>query len=54
MATRTPKPKISTVLDRVQELFFAKLQSKTGWGRNEIMALYKEAENEALREHLDG
>lgn len=49
----TPKKPVVVLLDRIQELFFAKLQSKTGWGRNEIMAAYKEAENEALREQID-
>lgn len=40
------------LLKRIEELFFAKLQAKTGWGRNEIMAAYHEAQREALMELL--
>ncbi len=40
------------LLHRIEELFQAKLQSKTGWGRNEIMSAYKEAVSEALLEAL--
>jgi len=41
------------LLLRIEELFAAKLQSKTGWGRNEILSVYKDAVNEALLETLD-
>ena len=41
------------LLHRVEEIFTAKLQAKTGWGRNEILALYKEAVTEAVLEMLD-
>lgn len=42
------------LLARIEELFTQKLQAKTGWGRNEIIALYKEAVSEAVLEMLDG
>ena len=41
------------LIERIQEIFFEKLQAKTGWGRLEIMAIYKEAQIQALTEFLD-
>ena len=41
------------LLKRIEELFTEKLQAKTGWGRNEILAAYKEAVSEAILEMLD-
>lgn len=41
------------LLARIKELFLAKLQAKTGWGRNEIATLYDEAVTEAVLETLD-
>jgi len=41
------------LLKRIEELFTEKLQAKTGWGRNEVLAAYKEAVNEAILEMLD-
>ena len=41
------------LLQKIEELFTQKLQSKSGWGRNEIIQLYKDAVNEALLELLD-
>ena len=41
------------LLERIEKLFELKLQSKTGWGRNEVMAAYKEAVNEAILELLE-
>ena len=41
------------LLQRIEQLFTEKLQSKTGWGRNEIIALYRDAVSEALMEALD-
>ena len=41
------------LLQRIEELFTAKLQTKTGWGRNDVLAAYKEAVSEALMELLD-
>ncbi len=41
------------LLKRIEEIFIGKLQTKTGWGRNEIIIIYKESVNEALFETLD-
>lgn len=41
------------LLQRIEQLFTEKLQSKTGWGRNEILAMYRDAVSEALMEALD-
>lgn len=41
------------LLQRIEEIFQQKLQAKTGWGKNEIMIVYKEAVNEALLELVD-
>jgi len=41
------------LLKTIEKIFFNKLQSKTGWGINEIMQIYKEAVNEALMEMMD-
>ncbi len=41
------------LLKRIEELFAAKLQAKTGWGRNDVLNVYKEAVNEAILEMLD-
>lgn len=41
------------LLKRIEELFEKKLQTKTGWGKNEVLAIYKEAVNEALLEIID-
>lgn len=38
---------------RIEQIFAQKLQAKTGWGRNEILAAYKESVNEAVLEFLD-
>ena len=40
------------LLLRIEQIFNEKLQAKTGWGRNEILALYKESVSEALMEAL--
>lgn len=45
--------KAKDIIMRVQELFEKKLSAKTGWGRNEIMELHRQAVNEALLEALD-
>lgn len=37
----------------IEEIFTAKLQAKTGWGRNEILAAYKESVAEAALKILD-
>lgn len=41
------------LLQSIETTFFAKLQFKTGWGRNEVMALYHEAQREAVFNLLD-
>jgi len=41
------------LLRTIEKIFFNKLQSKTGWGRNDVMKIYKEAVNEALMEMID-
>lgn len=41
------------ILKRIEEIFYSKLQAKTGWGRNEIMKAYKDTVNEALIECID-
>ena len=41
------------LINRVTELFEEKLQEKTGWGRNDVLKIYKEAVNEAILEMLD-
>lgn len=41
------------LLKRIEEIFTQKLQAKTGWGRNEILAAYKDAVSEAVLELVD-
>ena len=41
------------LLARIDELFVAKLQAKTGWGRNDVITIYREAVNEAILELVD-
>lgn len=41
------------LIERIDELFQQKLQTKTNWGRNEVLALYKDAKVEALLELVD-
>lgn len=41
------------LLIRIEELFEEKLQEKTGWGRNDVLKIYKESVNEAILELLD-
>ncbi len=38
---------------RIQEVFEKKLSVKNGWGKNEVMAQYKNAVNEVILEMLD-
>ncbi len=42
--------KTKDLLKRIEEIFHEKLQSKTGWGRNEITSIYQASVNEALME----
>jgi len=41
------------LLERIAEIFEQKLQSKTGWGRNDVLKVYRESVNEAILETLD-
>lgn len=41
------------LLARIKELFAARLATKTGWGRNDIMTEYNHAVNEAIMELLN-
>ena len=41
------------ILDRIQQLFFSKLEDKTGWGKNDIKALYKDCVLEVLKDYLN-
>jgi len=41
------------LIQRIEEIFTAKLQAKTGWGKNEILILYKESVNEACLEMIN-
>jgi hypothetical protein len=36
------------ILAEIQELFDSRLQRKTGWGKNEVMELYKQCVIEVL------
>ena len=36
------------ILNQIQELFDSRLQKKTGWGKNEVMELYKQCVIEVL------
>jgi hypothetical protein len=41
------------LIERIEEIFYSKLETKSGWGKNEVKALYKEAVNQALLELVD-
>lgn len=41
------------LIKRIEEIFTEKLQVKTGWGKNEILAAYKDAVTEACLELID-
>lgn len=45
--------KTKDLLKRIEEIFHEKLQTKTGWGRNEIASIYQASVNEALMELAD-
>ena len=45
--------KTKDLLKKIEEIFHEKLQSKTGWGRNEITSIYQASVNEALMELAD-
>ena len=41
------------LIERITELFTEKLQAKTGWGRNDVLVIYKESVSEAILETLE-
>lgn len=41
------------LINRIKEIFYLKLQTKTNWGRNDVKALLDNAISEALLEILD-
>lgn len=41
------------LLKQIERNFHEKLQEKTGWGRNEVISLYKDATNEVLADTID-
>lgn len=41
------------LLLKIETIFTNKLQRKTGWGRNEVLILFKEAMNEAILDMVD-
>jgi hypothetical protein len=41
------------LLDLVRAKFAAKLATKTGWGRNDVLTAYDQAVSEAVLELLD-
>lgn len=45
--------KMKQILARIHELFITGLQTKTGWGRNEVIALHERCVNQALMEAID-
>lgn len=54
MYARKGKPSMNKqLLDLIKEKFQARLQAKTGWGRNDIMVEYQSAVNDALIELMD-
>lgn len=41
------------ILNRIEEIFKDKLQTKTGWGRNEVLAAYKDSVIQAMAETIE-
>ena len=41
------------LISQIEKRFFDRLQTKTGWGKNEIILIYKNVVNEILLEVLD-
>lgn len=41
------------LLQRIDQLFADRLQARTGWGRNDVLQLYRECVSEALMELLE-
>jgi len=47
------KTKTKDLLIKIEAIFTEKLKTKTGWGRNEVIAAYKESVNEAVLDIID-
>ena len=45
--------KTKELLNKIEELFTAKLSAKTGWGRKEVLTAFKDSVNEALLEAME-
>lgn len=45
--------KIKALLKRIEVIFEEKLQAKTGWGRNDVLKIYREALSEAILELIE-
>jgi hypothetical protein len=41
------------ILNKIQTLFFSKLENKTGWGKNDVKELYKQCVIEVLSEYIN-
>lgn len=41
-----------SLLDRIQELYEEGLKSQTNWGRNAVLAMYKDCVLKALKEQI--
>jgi hypothetical protein len=41
------------LINRITELFKQKLSVKTGWGKNEVLEIYKDCVNQATLEAID-
>lgn len=45
--------KDKNLIDRIRKIFYATIDTKTGWGKNELKQAYEAAIQEALFEQLD-
>ncbi len=41
------------ILDAIEALFYDKLQAKTGWGKNDVIQLYKDCVLEILKNYIN-
>lgn len=46
-------PKTFTVIESIEQIFFEKLNAKTGWGKNEVMSLFQKSVSEAVLKYFD-
>jgi len=42
----------ASILDEIQDTFFSAIDTKTGWGRNEIKRMYEEAVLTVLKKYI--